>query len=62
MLLWLLYWAVRRLLRILAPGSSDELSQEIEILVLRLQLHVQSSLDCTNGSATPPTVVLLASC
>ena len=40
MLLSLLYLAVRRLLRILAPGSSDELSQEIEILVLRHQLRV----------------------
>ncbi len=40
MLLSLLYLAVRRLLRILAPASSDELSQEIEILVLRHQLRV----------------------
>jgi putative transposase len=40
MLLSLVYLAVRRLLRTLAPASSDELSQEIEILVLRHQLRV----------------------
>ena len=40
MLLSLLYFALRRLLRIVAPASGDELSQEIEILVLRHQLRV----------------------
>jgi transposase len=40
MLLSLLYFALRRLLRILAPASRDDRSHEIEILVLRHQLRV----------------------
>jgi len=40
MLLSLVYFAVRCLLRTFAPASSDELSQEIEILILRHQLRV----------------------
>ena len=41
MLLSLLYFAVRRLLRLLTRGSEgDEVAREIEILVLRHQLRV----------------------
>jgi len=41
MLLSLLYFAVRRLLRLLTRGSEpDDAAREIEILVLRHQLHV----------------------
>jgi hypothetical protein len=40
MLLSFLYFALRHLLRIVAPASGDELSQEIEILVLHHQLRV----------------------
>ena len=35
-----LYFALRRLLRILSPASGDELSPEIELVVLRHQLRV----------------------
>jgi hypothetical protein len=49
MLFSLLYLAVRRLLRTLAPASGDELSQEIEILVLRHQLRVLA-----RGRRLPP--------
>jgi len=41
MLLSLVYFAVRRLLRLLSKGSErDDLAREIEILVLRHQLRV----------------------
>ena len=41
MLLSLLYFAVRRLLRLLTRASEpDDAAREIEILVLRHQLHV----------------------
>lgn len=40
MLLSLLYFAVRRLLRSLTAGDRDDAAREIEILVLRHQLRV----------------------
>jgi hypothetical protein len=40
MLFSLRCFALRRLVRILAPASGDELSQEIELMVLRHQLRV----------------------
>ena len=40
MLLSLLYFAVRQLLRLLTAGNYDDAGREIEILVLRHQLHV----------------------
>jgi putative transposase len=42
MLLSLLYFAVRRLLRLLTAGERDDAAREIEILVLRHQLRVLS--------------------
>ena len=42
MLLSLVYFAVRRLLRLLTARDRDYAAREIEILVLRHQLHVLS--------------------
>jgi putative transposase len=50
MLLWLVYFAVRRLLRLLTLGDKrDDLAREIEILVLRHQLRVLA-----RGRRMPP--------
>jgi hypothetical protein len=41
MLLLLLYFAVRRLLRLLsAGGDRDDVARDVELLVLRLRVHL----------------------
>lgn len=49
MLLSLVYFAVRQLLRLLTAGDHDDAAREIEILVLRHQVSV-----LLRGRCVPP--------